>query len=163
MQSKIGTFTFGLFAILVVALSIPRVAAAQSLVDSPPTAAAPPAPVSNGAPTRDSTVLEERPSTGTGKIVVGWIGLGVGVLNLASIPVCFADFYPANAKETCVGASIVLGAAGLGIGIPMLVLGYGQRGRYREWRERNPGAALLDKVRVAGTPGGAMLGLQTTF
>jgi hypothetical protein len=106
---------------------------------------------------------EERPSTGTGQIVVGWIGTGVGTLNLVTLPVCYADFYPEDAKDLCVGASIGFAAVGLGIGIPFLIVGYGNRADYKKWKAEHPTAHELSKLRLSAVEGGGVLGYQTEF
>jgi hypothetical protein len=106
---------------------------------------------------------EERPSTGTGQIVVGWIGTGVGAVNLASIPICYADFYPRDAEKACVGLSIAFGAVGLGVGIPFLIVGYSNRAEYKRWKAENPTAYELTKLRLSAVEGGGLLGYQSEF
>jgi hypothetical protein len=86
----------------------------------------------------EGSAYDPPPSTGTGFIVSGWILTGVGALNLASLPICKADFYPADAEDTCVAASLVVGIGGLGLGIPFLIVGYNRRSDYHEWRRRHP-------------------------
>lgn len=63
-------------------------------------------------------VNDPQPSTGTGLIVAGWIATGLGVLNLATLPICFADFYPENAENLCVIGSATIGGVGLALGVP---------------------------------------------
>jgi len=94
---------------------------------------------------------EERPSTGTGQIIVGWIATGVGAVNLATLPVCYADFYPSESKDLCVGASLGLGVVGLGLGIPFLAVGYSNRSDYLEWKKRNPVAVHLSNLRITAS------------
>ena len=57
---------------------------------------------------------DPKPSTGIPQIVIGWIASGIGVVNLAAIPLCSADFYPSNATDTCTILSIGVGIVGRG-------------------------------------------------
>src|SRR5687768_8859083 len=82
-------------------------------------------------------VSEARPSTGTGLIVVGWIAVGIAALNLATLPICYADFYPRESEDLCVGASLVIAGIGVSLGIPFLIVGYVNRSNYNDWKERN--------------------------
>jgi hypothetical protein len=100
---------------------------------------------------------DPRPSTGTGLIVAGWILTGIGVLNLAFIPACSADFYPPEAEDTCVAASAVLGGIGVALGVPFLIIGYNQRSDYKDWRERNSTLRHLMNARLAFRDDSALL------
>jgi hypothetical protein len=80
---------------------------------------------------------DPQPSTGTGLIVAGWIATGLGLLNLATLPVCYADFYPSEAQDTCVTLSAVLAGVGISLGVPFLIIGYNKRADYKAWKKRN--------------------------
>lgn len=104
-----------------------------------------------------ATMGESRPSTGTGQIVVGWIATGVGAVNLATLPICFADFYPADAEGLCVGLSVTLAVVGVSIGVPFLITGYNNRARYKRWRDEHPALAHLLNTQVSASDDGALV------
>lgn len=79
---------------------------------------------------------EPRPPSGIGGLVVGWAGLGWGVLNLGTLPLCFADFYPREARPICTATSLTLGAGGLIAAAIGLSVGYPRRTVYKRWRAR---------------------------
>lgn len=100
------------------------------------------------------TPREPRPPSGIGGIVVGWAGVGWGVLNFATLPLCFADFYPSEARPVCTATSITLGAGGLIAAAIGLGVGYPRRAAYKRWRARQ-----LPRVELAPTPHGALVRL----
>src|SRR5690349_1387784 len=87
--------------------------------------------------------LDPPPASGIGALVMGGVGIGLGTINLATIPVCTADFYPSEAAGVCIGLSIGVGVALLGVGIPSLIVGKLRRERYRAWRERHRAPSAL--------------------
>jgi hypothetical protein len=99
--------------------------AATARAEEPPVAGAPPA-------LHD----DPRPRSGVGGIVVGAVGLGQGTLALATIPICFASFYPNEAQPFCVGSSVLFGVGGYAVGAVGLSLGLKRRARYKAWRQR---------------------------
>jgi hypothetical protein len=103
------------------------------------------------------------PSSGIPQVVVGWAALGIGVLNLALIPVCFADFYPDKGRDICKYGSIGLGAVGLAVGIPFLIMGYNQRARRADWERKRNGFGLLENLHFAAHGGGWALGYRAEF
>jgi hypothetical protein len=115
------------------------------------------------APESAKAQEEPPPPTGTAQIVVGWIGTGVGAFNFATVPVCYADFYPEQSKDLCVELSIGIGAVGLGVGIPMLIVGYSRRAEYKRWKADHPALNELTKLRVSAVQGGGVLGYRTEF
>jgi hypothetical protein len=104
---------------------------------------------------------DTRPSTGTGLIVTGWILTGIAVLNLATLPVCFADFYPPESKDLCVVLSAVFAGAGTVVGVPLLIVGYNQRADYKAWKKRNGLIGHLLDTRVAFQNDAALLVYRT--
>lgn len=108
--------------------------------------------------------LDPPPPSGIGALVMGGVGIGLGTINLATIPVCTAEFYPSEATSVCIGMSIGIGVALLGVGIPSLVIGKLRRERYRAWRERHRApTALLEGLQVVPRNGGGQLLLQARF
>jgi hypothetical protein len=83
------------------------------------------------------------PSSGVGMIITGWIMSGVGVMNLALIPVCTMDAYPRQSRDLCVQLSIGVGVIGLGVGIPLLAVGYHKRSQFKTWKQRH---AVLNEL-----------------
>ena len=120
-----------------------------------PASAAPaqaPAPAPTPTATRESTSSaatplededETKPSSGVGLIIGGWITTGIGALNFATLPLCSADFYPRENRDTCVTFTVAFGVAGVVIGVPMLIVGYNKRSHYKDWQSRH---AVLDQL-----------------
>jgi len=106
---------------------------------------------------------DPQPSTGTGLVVAGWIATGIGVLNLATLPICFADFYPEESEDLCVGASAVIGGVGLALGVPFLIVGYNNKADYREWQARNGIAYHLQNTHVTIANDGVGLSYRAAF
>lgn len=82
-------------------------------------------------------LADPRPSSGIGAVVTGSILLGVGALNLVTIPVCFMDSYPEASQDLCVGLSAGLGGTLVSVGLPLLIVGVVKRKRFKAWRRRN--------------------------
>lgn len=106
---------------------------------------------------------EEPPSSGVGKRVGGFVLVGMGVLNLGLIPVCFADFYPDSGREVCKVTSIAIGAVGLSVGVPLLIWGYAQRSERMKWNRAHGLARALQGVRVAARSGRAELSYRVEW
>lgn len=79
----------------------------------------------------------ERPSTGTGLLIPGGILTGIGVLNLATAPLCMTSLVDDRVEDECLVASLVVGGVMLGVGIPLLAVGASKRAKYLEWRRRS--------------------------
>jgi hypothetical protein len=110
-----------------------------------------------------SVARAEAPSpTGDPRPPTGWVGIGVGIggfvwafSQAATIPFCFADFYPTE-PEYCLGASAVLGAGALAVGLTGILMGMKRRAAYKEWRtreleRRSPSLTGLDVGFAAGS------------
>ena len=138
-------------AILVAGLASPRSLHAQPEHQAPPPASLPP------------LHIDRPPPSGIGALVVGGVGLGLGTVNLATIPVCYAEFYPPEAKNICIGMSVGLGVALISVGIPSLIIGKKRRDRYRAWRARQSAALSLEGVGVSPERAGAQLLLRARF
>lgn len=106
---------------------------------------------------------DPQPSTGNGLIVAGWIATGLGVLNLATLPICFADFYPEDAEDLCVIGSAAIGGVGLALGVPFLIVGYNNKADYREWQARKGLAYHLQNTRVTVADDGVGLSYRAAF
>ena len=94
---------------------------------------------------------------------MGGVGLGLGTVNLATIPVCYAEFYPPEAKNVCIGMSVGLGVALISVGIPSLIIGKKRHDRYRAWRARQSAGLSLEGVSILPHSTGAQLMLQARF
>jgi hypothetical protein len=88
-------------------------------------------------------ILEPRPPSGIGAMVVGYGGIALGVEQLLTIPICYADFYPFQAERPCLIASLTVASVALAVGIPSLVVGLHRRERYKAWRQRQLSARQL--------------------
>ncbi len=126
--------------------------------------AQPPDPPDSASPvTRPATQPSPEPSSGLGLIIAGWISSGAGALNLAQLPVCYADFYPSEAGDLCVGLSIGIGIVGLGVGIPMLISGYSERATHKKWESQHAILNQLSHTGVAMWNGSALVTYGGTF
>ncbi len=103
------------------------------------------------------------PSSGVGERVGGFIGLGLGVLNLATSPLCYTDIIDPELQDVCLGASLVVGGVGLAVGIPLLIVGYNKRADLLEWRERNGVAEHLLNTQLVVNGDGSLLIYRGSF
>ena len=138
-------------AILLSGLASPRSLHAQPAHELLPTSSLPP------------LHIDQPPPSGIGGLVMGGVGLGLGTVNLATIPVCYAEFYPPEAKNVCIGMSVGLGVALISVGIPSLIIGKKRHDRYRAWRARQSAGLSLEGVGVLPQSTGAQLMLQARF
>ena len=86
----------------------------------------------------------ERP-TGTAWLVAGSLVTGAGVVNLVGAPLCVATL-PQAQRTPCAATSVAFGLVGVGVGIPLLVVGAGKR------------AMWLEQVKLSPTREGAVVG-----
>ncbi|MBX3185745.1 MAG: hypothetical protein KF819_01970 [Labilithrix sp.] len=112
------------------------------------------------APPPAPTSSERPPSKGTGLIIAGAIVGGLGVVNLATSPICRTDIVAPSLQDTCFYAALIGGGVLLAVGVPMLIVGLNKQATYEEWKERN---RALAGVRVLTNPGGGGLGYEITF
>lgn len=110
--------------------------------------------------TLQSDIADPKPSSGIGLIVVGWVASGIGALNLATLPICFADFYPEESKGLCIGLSAAFAGVGFAVGLPALIIGYNQRSDYKAWKKRHALVGLLMDTSLALDRDGARLSLR---
>jgi hypothetical protein len=104
------------------------------------------------------------PSSGVGLIVAGSILLGLGVANLATAAICKTDAIARDLQDPCLYASIGVGVAFSGTGIPLLVVGASRRRAFKEWQRAHPVmAGLLEGVRLSTARGRAELLLGARF
>jgi hypothetical protein len=94
---------------------------------------------------------DERPAppTGTPWLVAGGVATGAGVVNLIGAPLCYATLPDAH-HVPCAATSVVFGLLGVGVGIPLLVVGAQKRATWIEHvsvEPRRDGASL----RLGGT------------
>lgn len=110
-----------------------------------------------------SLAADPRPSSGLGMLIPGWIATAGGLVALAIIPVCFADFYPSQGSSVCAIGQGVIGGVALTLGVTFLIIGSGQRSRYKAWKERHPVAYHLGNTQVAIQSDAALLTYATAF
>jgi hypothetical protein len=106
---------------------------------------------------------DDPPSSGVGMIITGWIMSGVGAMNLALIPVCSMDAYPRESRDLCIQLSIGVGVIGLGVGIPLLAVGYHQRSKFKEWKRQHAILNELLSTQVTLQNDSALLVYRGTF
>jgi len=140
-------------ALVFVSLSLPQLVHAQYDNDGY-------ASLAENGDERKSAESAGEPSSGVALTIVGAVALGIGALNFASIPICSADFYPRDSRDTCVVASVAVGVVGVAAGLPMLLVGLHQRSKYREWRKSHP---VLSGFELHLDQGRAQLGFHASF
>ncbi len=110
-----------------------------------------------GPPTADP-----KPSRGIGGLVVGSAGLFIATLNLATLPICQASFYPDDARTTCRALSFGFASVATLVAIPALSIGIVKRRRYKAWKARRfPRVAALPTL--VPQPQGATLAIHGRF
>jgi hypothetical protein len=129
-------------AVVALSLSAPSLARAQEPPPPPPVAPPPPPPVMMVAP--PPMIVEAPPSNGVGLLVAGGIFTGLGVLNLATAPLCKGlTSLSESGRNACFDASLIVGGLFLATGIPLLIVGGTKRSAYKEWKASHPMAAGL--------------------
>ena len=109
-------------------------------------------------PTGDADVADNNgePSSGLGMIIPGWILTGTGVGSGMAIAFCYSDSnrdpnghpYTGQVQDICAGIYASIGVVSLGIGIPLLVVGYDRRHKHREWRRLHPALGQLMRTEI---------------
>lgn len=94
------------------------------------------------------------PPSGLGLIIGGSILTGVGLISLATAPAC-ASFYneASGNRGGCYASTVIVGLVGLGIGVPLLVIGAIRQARFNRWAHGG-GYALLEGLTPTAGPGG---------
>ena len=128
-------------------------ASAALAQDPPPPPAGPPPEVAPAAPPvvmvpgppppmmMGSQAGESPPSSGVGLLVTGAIFTGIGVLNLATAPICKTSVIQDNTQDLCLGLSLGIGGGFVAIGLPLLIVGGSKRSTYNEWKLQHPVAS----------------------
>ncbi len=80
--------------------------------------------------------LDPRPRSGLGGVIAGGAALGIAALNLVTLPMCSASFYPSDAEESCVVLSIAFASIASVVAVPALSVGLVRRKKYKAWRAR---------------------------
>jgi uncharacterized membrane protein len=106
---------------------------------------------------------DPKPKSGLGTIIPGWVLVGIGVVNLATSPICRTSAVEKSQQDLCFNLSIGVAIGGAAIGIPLLIVGYNQRAEFNEWKARHPNATWLLNTQVALTQGGAAVLYNGTF
>ncbi len=106
------------------------------------------------------------PSSGLGLTIAGSVLTGRGALNLATAPVCKVDalFPERDTQDLCLYSSLIAGGAFIAVGVPLLIVGLGQRSEYQRWERAHPAqASLLSGLRLAVTDHTMALSLHAIF
>jgi hypothetical protein len=106
--------------------------------------------------------LGPEPPSGMGPMITGIILTSIGGANLLTAPVCMTDVYGElvgleELQRVCLGASLVVGIGGLGVGIPLLLRGNRQRNAHKDW------LATDATLQLTPTDGGAVATLAGRF
>ena len=107
--------------------------------------------------------VDREPSTGTAQIIIGWAASAIGVLNLVTIPLCYTSLIHTDLRDVCVGGSIGVGVVGLGIGIPLLIIGYNKRSANHDWKVRHGLAYHLSRLQLAAQSSGGVFVYRGVF
>jgi hypothetical protein len=103
----------------------------------------------------------DAPSNGVGYLITGGIFTGLGVINLATAPICKADTqFTRDTQNACLIGSLAVGGTFLAVGVPLLIVGAGKRSTYNAWRAEHPIASGFGYQAVRG---GGGLGFSSTF
>ena len=100
-------------------------------------------------------------------IIPGWILLGAGLANGLAIPLCYTDVYRQvygpEAQDICAGVYTAIAVGSLGVGIPLLIVGYKRRTTHKEWEQRHPTLGYLVRTQVALQNNSAIIVYRGTF
>jgi len=105
---------------------------------------------------------DPQPTSGVPLLVTGAALSGIGAVNLATSGICkVSALIPDKSTENvCFDASLVLGGTLIAVGVPLLIVGLGQRSRYKDWLGRHVVVAGLS---LAPVPGGGAIGWRASF
>lgn len=104
-------------------------------------------------PARAGDDRPAEPPSGLPWLIAGGVSTAGGVVNLVGAPLCMATL-PQPQRMPCAATSVGFGLAFLGAGIPLLVLGAGERQTWQSW---------YDRVTVAPRREGASVSWRGTF
>jgi hypothetical protein len=98
------------------------------------------------------------PPSGIGLLVTGSILTADAAANLAGASLCQTGLVTDNNRSRC--WALALGFVGVlaAVGVPLLVIGAGQRARHADWERTHPGATA-SAWSVTPVGGGALLSL----
>lgn len=107
-----------------------------------------------------SSLGDPRPSTGSDVMANGIVLSAIGVLSFASSPICKTTVVGVADQGACFTTSFVAGTPFIVLGIPLIVYGVLQHGRYDDWARRHPTVSGLSLSPAAR---GGAVGWSATF
>jgi hypothetical protein len=104
-----------------------------------------------------TTVASEEPPSGQGSIITGWVFAVFGVAHIATIPACYTLRKPEylSLKSGCIGLSATLAVASLGVGLPVMLLGYTKEAKRKKWQAART-SSFFGRTHVLPVRGGAL-------
>jgi hypothetical protein len=81
---------------------------------------------------------DPRPSTGSDVMASGIVLSAIGVLSFASSPICKTGVVAVADQGACFTTSFVAGTPFIALGIPLIVYGALQHGKFVDWARRHP-------------------------
>lgn len=86
------------------------------------------------------------PPSGLGALITGWIFVGIGGLNLVTMPICSSDIVDPSMEEGCYAATGIFAGVLIGVGIPLVIIGSKKYKVYKSWRAEHPEHAVLEHL-----------------
>lgn len=80
---------------------------------------------------------DPRPRSGIAGVIVGSAASGIAALNLGTLPMCYASFYPDDARDACTVLSFAFAGIATVVAVPALSIGIVRRKKYKAWKARN--------------------------
>jgi hypothetical protein len=100
------------------------------------------------------------PPTGIDALGSGGALAAIGTLMFASAPICKTAVVNTPQQGSCFTVSFAVGTPFLVLGIPILVYGAMEHGRYKEWARRHP---ALSGLSLSPTSRGGAVGWSAAF
>jgi hypothetical protein len=100
------------------------------------------------------------PPTGTDILATGSALTAIGILSLATAPICKTGVVIPQEQSSCFGVSFAVGAPFLAAGIPLIVIGAMERASFAAWMRSHP---ALFGISFSPNPSGARFGWSITF